>query len=406
MAKLPLLVFTRLRIIPQVILIEAYILTKVFFVLFEIFTTFWRQKVARTHPNYSVCCLVAYCSGMVCGCGCCCLCCCNCCRRKPGTWSTALTYYINLITRINCYFVKLLLGPGAIVSRKSAMYKPKKDVDKYGVSKIYLRNKELSHREVSAFAVITFTFGLIVLVAVWNQVLQERIIGTCSVEVGTSCYPQLSDNSSAVDFAVSTDQPIDDCSYWNSESVSNYVEGFQCFQLRFDLLAILSRFGGLLSLMLLVLRITFSLALATIDSTFENFLQSSDDKKCWYKTKLNSLIAIVKTGRIFLAFIAYSIELLAISIIQRRLISSPNFQVGFEVVLVIGLLTSSLLLPLEEYSLAQDQAGGGVTPLSWQQSVDHQTVQSPEEDDENDSFRYHKLQSFDSVDYQRDISEA
>lgn len=307
MAKLPLVAFTRLRTIPQVILIEAYIIAKVSFVLFEILTALLRQKVARAHPNYSICCLVAYCSGMVCGCGCCCFCCCNCCRRKPRTWSTALAYYINLITRINCYFVKLLLGAGAIVSRKSAMHK-KEDVDKYGVSKLYLRNKVLSHREVSAFAVITFTFGLIVLIAVWNQVLQERITSTCSIEVGTSCYPLLSDDSTAVDFAVPSNQPIDDCSYWNSENVSNYVEGFRCFQLKFDLLAILSRFGGLLSLMLLVLRITFSLALAIIDSIFENFLESAADKKCWYKTKLNSLVAIVKTGRIFLAFTMYFIK--------------------------------------------------------------------------------------------------
>ncbi len=397
MAQLPLLAFTTLRTIPQVILIEAYIIAKVSFVLFELLL---RQKVARAHPNYSICCLVAYCSGMVCGCGCYCLCCCNCCRRKPGTWSTALTYYINLITRINCYFIKLLLGPGAIVSRKSAMHK-KEDVDKYGVSKLYLRNKMLSHREVSAFAVITFTFGLIVLIAAWNQVLQESFTSTCSVELGTSCYPIMSDISSSVDFAVPVDQPIDDCLYWNSENISNYVEGFRCFQLRFDFLAILSRFGGLLSLMLLVLRITFSLALAIIGSIFDNFLQSSpDDKKCWYKTKLNSLVAIVKTGRIFLAFVMYFIEIISISIIQRRLLSSPNFQVGFEVVLVIGLFTSSLLLPLEEYTLAQDNAGGGVTP--WQQSMDGQ---SPKED-EKDSFNYHKIQSFDSVDYQRDVSEA
>lgn len=373
--------------------------------LFELLTTFLRQKVARAHPNYSICCLVAYCSGMVCGCGCCCLCCCNCCRRKPGTWSTALAYYINLVTRINCYFVKLLLGPAAIVSRKSAMYK-KEDVDKYGVSKLYLRNKALSHREVSAFAVITFTFGLIVLVAVWNQVLTESITSICTVEVGTSCYPLLSDNSSTADFAVPTDQPIDDCSYWYSENISTYVEGFRCFQLRFEFIAVLSRFGGLLSLMLLVLRITFSLALAVVDSIFENFLQSLDDKQCWYKTtKLNSLIAIVKTGRIILAFITYMVEILSITIIQRGLISSPNFQIGFEVVLVIGLFTSCLLLPLEEYSLAQDHAGSGVTPLSWQQSVDSLSLQSPKED-EKDQFQYHKLQSFDSVDYQRDISEA
>lgn len=406
MAKLSLFAFNSLRTIPQVVLIEAYLLAKVSFVIFELLTVFLRQRVARAHPNYSICCLVAYCSGMVCGCGCCCLCCCNCCKRKPGTWSTALTFYINLVTRINCYFVKLLLGPGAIVSSKSAMHK-KEDVDKYGVPKLYLRNKALSHREVSAFAVTTFTFGLIVLVAVWNLVLQVNITSICSIEPGTSCFPLLNDNASTVEFAFPTDQPINNCFYWFSENVSNYVVGFRCFQLRFDLLAVLTRFGGLLSLMLLVLRIIFSLVLAIIDSIFETFLQSSDDKHHWYKTtKLNSLKAIVKTGRIILAFIAYLIEILSIGIIQRRLVSSPNVQISFEVVLIIGLLTSCLLLPLEEYSLAQDQAGGGVTPLTWQHSVDSLSIQSLKEDEKDSSFHYHKLQSFDSVDYQHDISEA
>ena len=135
-------------------------MAKMAFVLFEWLTIFYHQKVARAHPNYSICCLLAYCSGMVCGCGCCCLCCCNCCRRKPSTWSTALTYYIHLVTKINSYFVKLLLGPDAIVTKKSAMHKKDDDVDRYGVSKLYVRNKALSHREIilSAFAVITYIF--------------------------------------------------------------------------------------------------------------------------------------------------------------------------------------------------------------------------------------------------------
>ena len=133
------IVLSLLRITPQAVVIEAYTLAKVIFVFFELFTTFCHQKVARAHPNYSICCLVAYSSGMVCGCGCCCLCCCNCCRRKPGTWSTALKYYINLVTKINSYFVKLLLGPGAIVTKKSAMHEKDDDVDRYGVSKLYVQ---------------------------------------------------------------------------------------------------------------------------------------------------------------------------------------------------------------------------------------------------------------------------
>ena len=286
------------------------------------------------------------------------------------------------------------------------MYK-KEDVDKYGVSKLYLRNKALSHREVSAFAVITFTFGLIVLVAVWNLVLQETTMSSCAVEAGTSCFPLLSDNSSTADLTISTDQPVLDCSYWKSDDVSNFVEGFRCFQLRFDLIVVLSRFGGLLSIMLLVLRIAFSLALAIIDTFFETFVQSPDEKQSWYKTKkLNSLVGTVKTGRIILAFITYFIEIGMIVVIQRRFTSSPNIQIGFEIVLVVGLLTSCLLLPLEEYSLAQEHGGGGgATPLSCQQSVDGLSPQSPKQNDE-DSFQYHQLKSFDSVAYQRDVSEA
>lgn len=292
------------------------------------------------------------------------------------------------------------------MAKKSAMYK-KEDVDKYGVSKLYLRNKALSHREISAFAVITFTFGLIVLVAVWSLVLQETTVSSCIVEAGSSCFPLLSDDSTTVNITMPTNLPVSDCSYWNSPNVTNYVEGYRCFLLKFDLFLVLSRFGGLLSIMLLGLRITFSLALAIIDTFFETFIQSPDEKQCWYKTKkMNTLLAVVKTGRIMFAFITYFIEIGMINIIQYRFTSSPNVQIGFEFVLIVGLLTASLLLPLEEYSLAQDQGGGGgVTPLSWQQSVASLNSQSPKENDD-DSFQYHRLQSFDSIAYQRDISEA
>ena len=328
------IVLSLLRITPQAVVIEAYTLAKVIFVFFELFTTFCHQKVARAHPNYSICYLVAYCSGMVCGCGCCCLCCCNCCRRKPGTWSTALTYYINLVTKINSYFVKLLLGPGTIVTKKSAMYKKDDDVDRYGVSKLYVRNKALSHREISMLAVITFTFGLIVLVIVWNQVLQVTTMSSCAVEDGTSCFPLLSDSSTA-NISMPTDEPISDCSYWNSEAVSNSVESFRCYRLRFTLIDILSRFGGLLSIMLLALRITFSLALAIIDFLFENFTKSPDEERCWYKTKPSSLVGIVKTGRLLLAYIAYFIEIFSAAAVSRRFFSSPNVEIGFEIVLIV-----------------------------------------------------------------------
>ena len=200
------------------------------------------------------------------------------------------------------------------------MYK-KEDVDKYGVSKLYLRNKALSHREVSAFAVITFTFGLIVLVAVWNLVLQETTMSSCAVEDGTSCFPLLSDNSSTADLTISTDQPVSDCSYWKSDNVSNFVEGFRCFQLRFDLIVVLSRFGGLLSIMLLVLRVTFSLALAIIDTFFETFVQSPDEKQSWSSslvpvqmvTQYDSIFTGDKLTRVFLCLKGVLVLLLLVS---------------------------------------------------------------------------------------------
>ena len=99
-------------------------------------------------------------------------------------------------------------------------------------------------------------------------------MSSCAVEAGTSCFPLLSDSSTA-NISMPTDKPTSD---WNSENVSNNVVGFQCYQLRFTLIKVLSRFDGLLSIMLLALRVTFSLALAIIDFLFENFTQSPDEE--------------------------------------------------------------------------------------------------------------------------------
>ena len=133
----------------------------------------------------------------------------------------------------------------------------------------------------------------------------------------------------------------------------------RCFQLRFNLIDVLSKFGGLLFIMLFVLRITFSLALAIISILFEIFVQPPVKNEIhWYKIKLNHLVGIVIIVRIVLAFIAYIIELCAIVVIffvPTITISPSNIEIGFEAVLIIGLFTSCLLLPLEEYSLTEDQ---------------------------------------------------
>ena len=111
----------------------------------------------------------------------------------------------------------------------------------------------------------------------------------------------------------------------------------------------------------------------------------------------------MKTGRFLFAYIAYFIEILSAVTVFRGYFSSPNVEIGFEIVLIIGTLTSCLLLPLEEYSLAQHHEGGGsVTPLLWQQSVDNPSPQS------GNSSDYERSMSFDSIAYQlqHDISNV
>ena len=167
MVVLSLSMFRRIKVIPQVVIVEVYIFTKCIFSLFE---NCKHRKFARAHPNYSISCLAAICSGMVCGCGCCCLCCFDCCHRKPGRWRSSLTYYVHLTTKFNCYLVKTLLGSGGAVVEKSATYK-REDHDSFGVSKLYIRNKALSHRDISNFALIIYSFGLLALVTLWNSCL-------------------------------------------------------------------------------------------------------------------------------------------------------------------------------------------------------------------------------------------
>ena len=376
--------FRTIKVTLQLVIVDVYIATKGIFSMFEILKYQKFEKFARAHPNYSVSCLAAICSGMVCGCGCCCLCCCDCCHRKPGRWRSSLTYYIHLTTKFNCYLVKTLLGSGEGVVEKSAAYK-REDHDSFGVSKLYIRNKALSHREISNFALIIYSFGLLALVTLWNSVLKETSMSTCSIEPNRYCFPLLNDQSTNITDA--TDQPITDCSYWNNEAVAGHVT-FLCYQWMFNLADVIGNFGGFLTIFVLAMKVLSSAVLAVVDLMVEKCVQLPGEEPRCCKRKLIAVLGIVRLGRIVLAYVLYFIEIFSavgISIYSMR--SNKNVEIGFEIVLVSGVLSSGLLLPLEEYALVDESSGGT------QSSLEHSDSQHYGEDPHNPLF--------DSVPYER-----
>ena len=338
--------FNQLKVLPKVAIICAYIQVKAFYLIFEIIVLLRRQRLVKAHPNYSISCVVAVCSGVVCGCCYCCFCCCNCCHKEPGRWTSSQSKWIHLITKFNRYVVKTFLGPGEGLVKKAAIHKNDfEEEDEYGVPKLFIRDKELSHREISNFSLIIFIFGLLALANLWDSLLQESTMNICSIEHNRYCFPIITSTDYSMDVDI---RPITNCSHWNSEDISNLVT-FQCYQWMFTFTDKVASIGGLLTIFVLVVKVIFSTALSVIDQVVEKCVRSPSEEPSHFKVKLVTLVGFIRLGRTVLALILYCAEVV-IAIMGTR----TDFIVGSEIVLVFGVATSGLLLPLEEYALTTE----------------------------------------------------
>jgi hypothetical protein len=154
-------------------------------------------------------------------------------------------------------------GPLGIVQRHGDTYK-RDTQDDNDVPTLYIRNEKLSYGVVMVLSMIIATFGILTLTSAVNLSLL-KITRVCSEDSYIDCYPQLiyGANETIVglfNITINTDEPILDCTFWDSEGVSSQVT-FVCFQFVYDFTAFLASMGGLLTIFTITMKISTAILL-------------------------------------------------------------------------------------------------------------------------------------------------
>ena len=116
-----------------------------------------------------------------------------------------------------------------------------------------LNQRRLSNGATTVFFILTITFLLLAVSSALNLTLLS-ITHVCSEDPRIDCYPQLIPGSNNTGLNISIDEPIQDCTFWNSEGVSHRVT-FECYELIFNAELFFAVVGGLLAFGVAIIKI-------------------------------------------------------------------------------------------------------------------------------------------------------
>ena len=262
---------------------------------------------------------------------------------------------LKLSAKPNRFLVNVFFGHKEGVVERFAIYK-KDEEDSEGVPTLYIRNANMNHRDVSILTLLIMSFGLLSAITAWDTFCLKKS-HVCTENPEISCFPVAANiyaNNSDLNLTNAQEKPIDDCSLWNSEARANRVK-FVCFQLEYDAMGAISDVGGLLSIFMLALKISSSGSLVVIDWAFnkKKYLEKTPaDKKIvkrFYCLRIMTVILVAITE------IGLCIVIIALSTILLKGTHEGNtlmvafYSHGHQLLLVVGICSMFLLLPLEDY---------------------------------------------------------
>ena len=213
---------------------------------------------------------------------------------------------------------------------------------------------QLNHQSTVILFTLIATFGLLAVGSALNNTLLS-VTHTCTEAPNINCYPQPINKVKVQNAGVniSTDKPIDDCSFWNSEGVSDKVS-FICYQLVFNVEIFLAIIGGLSTVFVVMMRVVIKVLLWCT-------------RKCGKTNKKNAAAA----RHIAFGILSF-IELLmaVVGMVLQGAGTSDNDTPGViflathaaEIVLIFGIIPTLLLLPWENYATRENSNQSADTP--------------------------------------------
>ena len=273
-------------------------------------------------------------------CGCFFHCCCNCCCSASNVLKKAVEYNL----KFDRWLIKLFLGRAeGVVERHHDDYRPDEESEGRTFAPIYIRNKSLSHTEVGALTTLILTFGLLIGITAFDIYFLD-VSHVCTDDRSFSCFAIPFDIHANKSELGITNQRINNCSQWENTNISDQVY-FVCYKWVYDFKGVTVVVGALISL--------FQLAVKAITSIFISIcacLHNSD--RCTKKTLKYIRYMCSATAFIIEEMIILFVMILTIFYFDGRVYGTVvRFMTehGNQVLLIFGIITTCLWLPIEDY---------------------------------------------------------
>ena len=215
---------------------------------------------------------------------------------------------------------------------------------------------ELNHRSTVLLFTLIATFGLLAIGSALNVILLS-VTHTCTEAPNINCYPQPINKVEVQNAGlnISTNKPIEDCSFWNSEGVSDKVS-FICYQLVFNVEIFLAIIGGLSTVFVATMRAIIRVLLWCTRKCGKTMQEKY--RKCLKPARYARYFRYALFG----IFSLIELLLAIFSMVLQGTGTSDNDTPGVmfltthaaEIVLAIGIIPTLLLLPWESYATREN----------------------------------------------------
>ena len=271
--------------------------------------------------------------------------------KQSAFWSLSVIRHFMHFSR---WLVKLIFGGEDGIVCKNSDYVPDIEKDPNHIPTLYIRLIPLVYQEIIVLFLLIVCFGLLSLVTFWDM-FWFKFTTACTEDPEIYCFPIAIDPNNTEVLNITEEMPIGDCSIWRSGDVSPLV-AFNCYQFVYDFEGSFGAVGGLLAIFVIAMRIAASITYSVTS--------------CLLKCCCGGNKSIFKWIRISLSFIFIFFDLYATILLILLAVDSVNgnnetlnslsslvggtfakfiLDHGNQVILIIGIIGSSLFLPFEEF---------------------------------------------------------
>jgi hypothetical protein len=209
----------------------------------------------------------------------------------------------------------------------------------------------LNHRSTVILFTLIATFGLLAIGSALNVTLLS-VTHACTEAPDINCYPQPIDAVKVENAGlnISTDKPIEDCSFWNSEGVSDKVS-IICYQFVLNVEIFLAVIGGLLTVFVVTMRAVIGGLLWCIRKCENRMCLQGKCRKCILVARY-VLLVILSGFELLMVIVGVVLQGSGTSINDTNDTQGVMFLAthAAEILLVIGIIPTLLLLPWEDYA--------------------------------------------------------